>query len=207
MLRLGGVGGLGEPRGRHGSDVALVHVRVRRCRPKLLPEDLELVHPVAALVELIGHHAAAVHDVHLDLGLVVVIGRRGLVRVQPLLQWRPVQAIAVLLRLDPPPAGRRVHHGPANLDCALHGVVPQAEDAHHRTDLPILLRAHRDDRCCSGPEGIHVDVRAPPLGGHDAGEEALRRPDHLVDGRIVCRVRPRLEVGRHGHAHSGPREE
>ena len=86
MLRLGGVGGLGEPRGRHGSDVALVHVRVRRCRPKLLPEDLELVHPVAALVELIGHHAAAVHDVHLDLGLVVVIGREGLVRVQPLLQ-------------------------------------------------------------------------------------------------------------------------
>ena len=42
--------------------------------------------PVAALVELIGHHAAAVHDVHLDLGLVVVIGREGLVRVQPLLQ-------------------------------------------------------------------------------------------------------------------------
>ena len=87
MLRLGGVGGLGEPRGRHGSDVALVHVRVRRCRPKLLPENMERgSSPVAALVELIGHHAAAVHDVHLDLGLVVVIGREGLVRVQPLLQ-------------------------------------------------------------------------------------------------------------------------
>ena len=58
--------------------------------------------PVAALVELIGHHAAAVHDVHLDLGLVVVIGREGLVRVQPLLQRGRVRVSWTACKLLPP---------------------------------------------------------------------------------------------------------
>ena len=50
-------------------------------------------------------------NVHLDLGLVVVIWCRGFVRVKPLYQRRPVGAVTVRLSLYPFPARRRVNHG------------------------------------------------------------------------------------------------
>ena len=68
------------------------------------------------------------------------------------------------------------------------GIVTQAGEAHHCSDLLVLAHLLRDDRGRGSVEDVAVEVGSPPARRHRASEERLGAVDHVLDGLLVVRL-------------------